>query len=115
MGNHAPKRPTRGGKAAVKKKDAKKAAVKKAATTRSTNRHEERSPRIVVLTSDPGRSVVIVSGCHIGSMSQEENAYFFEDGNGLAGMIVEGGTVEYRPHDRTYVVRLTNGGHRARR
>ena len=35
--------------------------------------------------------------------------YFFEDGNALVGMTVQGGTVEYHPADRTYVVRLTNG------
>ena len=62
---------------------------------------------------DPRRKVVIVPGCHIDSMRQEENAYFFEDGDELIGMIVEGGTVEYQPADHTYVVRLTNGQHTA--
>jgi hypothetical protein len=46
-------------------------------------------------------------------MRQEKNAYFFEDGNALDGMIVEGGTVEYQPAARTYVVRLTDGWHTA--
>ena len=75
------------------------------------NTEEKRGARIVVLTDDPHRNVVIVPGCHIDSIPQEENAYFFEDGNALVGMIVEGGTVEYHPTDRTYVVRLTNGRH----
>ena len=74
---------------------------------------QERGARIVVLTGDPHRNVVIVPGCHIDSMRQEENAYFFEDGNALVGMIVEGGTVEYHAADRTYVVRLTDGRHTA--
>lgn len=74
---------------------------------------EERGARIVVLTEDPQRSVVIVPGCHLDSMRQEENVYFFEDGNELIGMIVKGGTVEYRARDRTYVVRLTDGPHTA--
>ncbi|WP_084293777.1 hypothetical protein [Mycobacterium gastri] len=73
----------------------------------------ERGARILVLTDDPRRSVVIVPGCHIESMRQEGDAYFFEDGNALVGMIVEGGTVEYHRADRTYVVRLTDGRHTA--
>ncbi|KZS62540.1 hypothetical protein A4G27_17810 [Mycobacterium kansasii] len=68
---------------------------------------------MLVLTDDPRRSVVIVPGCHIDSMRQEGDAYFFEDGNALVGMIVEGGTVEYHRADRTYVVRLTDGRHTA--
>ena len=44
-------------------------------------------------------------------MRRDENAYFFQAGDELIGMIVEGGTVEYHPADRTYVVRLTNGRH----
>ena len=74
------------------------------------NTQEDRGARIVVRTGDPRRSVVIVPGCHLDSMRQEKNVYFFEDGNALVGMIVQGGTVEYHPADRTYVVRLTNGG-----
>ena len=70
---------------------------------------EERGARIVVLTDDPRRSVVIVPGCHLDSMRQEQNVYFFEDGNELVGMIVKGGTIEYHAADRTYVVRLTGG------
>ncbi len=31
-------------------------------------------------------------GCLIESIGQEENAYFFENGSTLVGMIVEGGT-----------------------
>lgn len=73
----------------------------------------ERGTRILVLTDDPRRSVVIVPGCHIDSMRPEDNAYFFEDGDALIGMVVEGGTVEYQAADRTYVVRLTDGRHRA--
>ncbi|BBX74949.1 hypothetical protein MSHI_28550 [Mycobacterium shinjukuense] len=52
-------------------------------------------------------------GCHLDSLRPEDNAYFFRDGNALVGMVVEGGTVEYRPADRTYVVRLTDGRHTA--
>jgi len=38
-----------------------------------------------------------VPDCHIVSMRQEENVYFFKDGDEdtLVGMIVVGGTVEY--------------------
>lgn len=75
------------------------------------NTEAEHCAKIVVLTEDPHRSVVIVPGCHLDSLQQQENAYFFEDGNALVGMIVQGGTVEYRAADRTYVVRLTNGRH----
>ena len=39
----------------------------------------------MVLTDDPRRNVVIVPGCHVDSMRQEENVYFFEDGNALVG------------------------------
>lgn len=80
----------------------------KAVTKASPNTEGERSTRIVVLTNDPRRKVVIVPGCHLDSLRQEANAYFFEDGNALVGMIVEGGTVEYNRADRTYVVRLTS-------
>lgn len=72
---------------------------------------EAHGARIVVLTDDPGRSVVIVPGCHLDSLKQDQDAYFFEDGDELVGMVVEGGTVEYRPADRTYIVRLTAGRH----
>ncbi len=103
MAEHAMKR----------QKPLESAAVKKHAKNAVANTEGERGARIVVLTDDPRRSVVIVPGCHIDSMRDKENAYFFEDGNELVGMIVEGGTVEYQPGDRTYVVRLTNGGHTA--
>ena len=89
----------------TKRQKPRKKAVKRAVA-------EEHGARIVVLTDDPHRNVVIVPGCHVDSMRQEDNAYFFEDGNELVGMIVEGGTVEYHAADRTYVVRLTNGRHR---
>ncbi|MCV7369551.1 hypothetical protein CRI77_09045 [Mycolicibacterium duvalii] len=72
---------------------------------------EEPGARIVVLTADPDRRVEILPGCHLDSLGRTENAYFFEDGNELIGMIVEGGTVEYHKADRTYVVRLTDGQH----
>ena len=107
MAEHAIKRP-KPQKKAVKHVVAKKVAKKAVAHT-----EEERGARIVVLTDDPHRNVVIVPGCHLDSMRQQENVYFFEDGNELVGMIVEGGTVEYHRADRTYVVRLTNGRHTA--
>lgn len=69
--------------------------------------------RIEVLTCDPHRKVVIVPGCHIDSLRDEENAYFFQAGDALVGMVVEGGTVEYDPADHTYVVRLADGQHPA--
>ena len=97
-----------------RRKPQKKAVVEKVVKRAVANTEEERGAKIVVLTGDPRRNVVIVPGCHIDSMRQEENAYFFEDGNALVGMIVEGGTVEYHPAERTYVVRLTNGRHTAR-
>ncbi|MBX7435503.1 hypothetical protein JDV09_25915 [Mycobacterium sp. Y57] len=65
--------------------------------------------RIEVLTCDPHRKVVIVPGCHLDSMRDEENTYFFQAGDTLVGMVVEGGTVEYHPDDHTYVVRLADG------
>lgn len=108
MAEHAIDRKPR--KRAAVKKDAKSALAKKAAKN-TVATEEERGARIVVLTDDPRRSVVIVPGCHIDSLQPRENAYFFEDGNELVGMIVEGGTVEYRSDDHTYVVRLTNGRH----
>ena len=90
---------------AAKVQKSQKRAAKKA----GANTEEERGARIVVLTADPRRNVVIVPGCHLDSMRQEKNVYSFEDGNTLVGMIVQGGTVQYHPADRTYVVRLTNG------
>lgn len=72
---------------------------------------EQRSARIVVLTDDPDRRVEIVPGCQLDSMRHDEGAYFFRDGNELIGMMVKGGTVEYRPDERTYVVRLADGRH----
>ena len=95
------------------KKAVKHAVAKKVAKKAVAHTEEERGARIVVLTDDPRRKVVIVPGCHLDSMRQEANAYFFEDGNALVGMSVEGGTVEYDRADRTYVVRLTNGRHTA--
>lgn len=110
-------------KATVKKATAKKAAVKKPAAKAAAEKgipktaatiEEECGAKIVVLTDDPRRRVVIVPGCHLDSLRQEKNVYFFEDGNALIGMIVQGGTVEYHPGDRAYVVRLTDGQHGAR-
>lgn len=98
-------------KKAAMKKPAKNAAAKKAMTKAAATTEGELGAKIVVLTDDPRRRVVIVPGCHLDSMRQEENAYFFEDGNELVGMIVEGGTVEYHPADRAYIVRLTDGQH----
>ena len=72
---------------------------------------DELGAKIVILTDDPHRNVVIVPGCHLDSLPDQDNAYFFEDGDELVGMVVEGGTVEYRPADRTYVVQLTDGPH----
>ena len=92
-------------------KPRKKAAAKKIAKKSVTKTREERGARIVVLTGDPRRKVVIVPGCRLDSMRQEENTYFFEDGNELVGMVVEGGTVEYHAAERTYVVRLADGQH----
>jgi hypothetical protein len=112
MAEHAIERQKPRKRAAVKK-EAKRVVANKIAKNAVANTEEERGARIVVLTDDPRRSVVIVPGCHIDSMRHKENAYFFEDGNELVGMIVEGGTVEYHPGDRTYVVRLTNGRHTA--
>jgi hypothetical protein len=112
MAEHAMERQKRQKRAAVRK-DAESAAAKKVVKNSVANAEEERGARIVVLTGDPRRSVVIVPGCHLNSMRHEQNAYFFEDGNELIGMIVEGGTVEYHPADRTYIVRLTDGPHTA--
>ena len=69
--------------------------------------------RIEVLTCDPHRKVVIVPGCHLDSMREDESAYFLQAGDTLIGMIVEGGTVEYQPAEHTYVVRLADGQHPA--
>jgi hypothetical protein len=66
----------------------------------------------VVLTGDPTKRVEIFLGCRINSLYQE-NAYFLEDGNALVGMVVDGGTVEYRAEDCTYIVRLADGRHTA--
>ncbi len=111
MAGHAVK-PRRQQKKAEVKKPAR-AVAKKATTKKAATAGEEHGAKIVVLTDDPHRRVVIVPGCHLDSMRQEGNAYFFEDGNALVGMVVEGGTVEYQPADRTYVVRLTDGHHAA--
>lgn len=92
------------------KRHPKNAVVKKVAKQVAAN-EEKRGARIEVLTCDPGRKVVIVPGCHIDSMRQDENAYFFQAGDELIGMVVEGGTVEYDPADHTYVVRLADGHH----
>lgn len=100
-------------KKAAKKKSAKTAAAKKVKTKTAATTEAESGAKIVVVTDDPRRRVVIVPGCHLDSMRQVEDVYFFEDGNALVGMIVEGGTVEYHPADRTYVVRLTDGQHTA--
>lgn len=104
-------------KASAKKTSAKKTvghpAAKKAMDNVVAHPVDERGARILVLTDDPHRRVVIVPGCHLDSLRQEDNTYFFQDGNALVGMIVEGGTVEYHPADRTYVVQLTDGKHTA--
>jgi hypothetical protein len=91
---------------AIKRHKPKKKAAKQAAAN-----EEIRGARIEVLTCDPRRKVVIMPGCHIDSMRRDENAYFFQAGDELIGMIVEGGTVEYQPADHTYVVRLADGHH----
>ena len=91
---------TKVGKSTVAKKTVKKPGAKA---------DVEHGAKIVVLTDDPHRNVVIVPGCHLDSMRGQDNVYFFEDGNELVGMIVEGGTVQYRAADHTYVVRLTGG------
>ncbi len=112
MAEHAVKRHKPHKNAAVKK--AGKNAVAKTGVKKAVaDTEEESGARIVILTDDPRKKVVIVPGCHLDSMRQEGNAYFFEDGNELVGMIVEGGTVQYRPADRTYIVRLTDGRHAA--
>lgn len=95
-------------KTAVKKTTAKKAG-KKTAKKPAPNTQAEQGARIVILTGDPHRHVEILPGCHLDSLGRNDNAYYFEDGNELVGMIVEGGTVEYHAADRTYVVRLTDG------
>lgn len=70
---------------------------------------EDRPTKIIVLTDDPDRKVVIVPGCHLDSLGQDGNPYFFEDGDELVGMIVEGGTVEFDRDERAYIVRLSDG------
>ena len=79
------------------KKDVKNAVAKKVVKNAVANTEEERGARIVVLTDDPRRSVVIVPGCHIDSMQQKEDAYFFEDGNALVGMIVRAAGLSITP------------------
>ncbi|KRE29884.1 hypothetical protein ASG82_25490 [Mycobacterium sp. Soil538] len=96
-------------KRAATPKSRTRATARKPAKNAVADREKERGARILVVTDDPHRSVIIVPGCHIDSMRDRENAYFFEDGNQLVGMIVEGGTVEYHSGERTYVVRLTDG------
>jgi steroid delta-isomerase len=75
------------------------------------NAEEQGGAKIVVLTADPHKKAVIVPGCHLDSMRHEDNVFFFEDGDELVGMIVEGGTVEYHRADPSYVVRLADGQH----
>lgn len=96
---------------AVKRAKPRKAAAKshEPARREATVPAEDRPTRIVILTADPHRKVVIVPGCHLDSLRQDGNAYFFEDGNELVGMIVEGGTVEFDRDERAYIVRLTDG------
>lgn len=98
-------------KAVAKKTAAKRTPRKSTEKPAAANPEAERGARIVVLTDDPRRHVEILPGCHLDSLGQNEHAYFFEDGNELVGMIVEGGTVEYHAADRTYIVRLTDGQH----
>jgi hypothetical protein len=74
-------------------------------TTEAVNPATERSARIVVMTDDPHQKVTIRSHCHIDSFD-DNNAYFFEGGNTLVGMLIEGGTVDYHAAKRTYIVRL---------
>lgn len=62
--------------------------------------------RILVLNDDLSRRVTITPGCSFGSLDDDKDAYFFEDHDCLIGMIVKGGTVEYRAVDNTYAVRL---------
>ncbi len=81
--------------------------VSRTAVAKDAPGEEQRGARIVVLTDDPHTHVTIVPGCRIDSMRQDDNAYFFEDGNELIAMIIEGGTVQYRAADRTYIVRLS--------
>lgn len=112
MAEHVPKR-QRSQKKTATKKAVGKGGARKVLKQAVAPPDEQRGARIVVLTDDPRRNVVIVPGCHLDSMPQQRNVYFFEDGNALVGMIVTGGTVEYSAADRTYVVRLTNGMHTA--
>jgi hypothetical protein len=93
---------------AVKRAGRRKTAAAKSHEP-SRREAEDRPTRIVILTADPHRKVVIVPGCHLDSLRQDGNAYFFEDGNELVGMIVEGGTVEFDRDERAYIVRLTDG------
>lgn len=89
-------------------------AIKRHMRQRKPTKHplaQKRGARILVLTDDPRRSVLIVPGCHLDSMRREKNAYYFQDGNALVGMVVSGGTVEYDADDRTYVVQLTDRRH----
>ena len=100
-------------KHAVKPKNPRKATPVEKTMCEPAVHPEERGTRIVVLTGDPTKKVEIFPGCHIDSLCQKKNAYFLEDGNALIGMVVDGGTVEYRAADRTYIVRLTDGRHTA--
>ncbi|KWX22527.1 hypothetical protein AFM11_20515 [Mycolicibacterium wolinskyi] len=74
-------------------------------------RRLERGAKIIVLTDNPHKRVTIVPACHIDSLDGEKN--FFEDGDSLVGMVIEGGTVEYDAADRTYIVRLCGEWHAA--
>lgn len=91
MAEHAVKPPKQ------QRRAVKRAVAKKVVHRPVANTELERGARIVILTGDPRRRVEIVPGCHLDSMRHEEDAYFFEDGNELVGMIVKGGTVEYTP------------------
>ena len=97
----------------VKPKNPRKATPVEKTMCEPVAQAEERGTRIVVLTGDPTKRVEIFPGCRINSLCQQKNAYFLEDGNALVGMIVDGGTVEYRAEDCTYIVRLTDGRHTA--
>ncbi len=93
-------------RAAGRRKPHKATAAKTHAKKADANAPGKPGARIVVLTDDPHRKVEILPGAHLDSLPQQQNTYFFEDGNELVGMIVEGGTVEYHAADRTYIVRL---------
>lgn len=110
MTRHAVKpHKSRGKSSSLKKAHKSTPAKEKVAASPVAETKDQPGTRIVVLTGDPRRNVVIMPGCHFDSLRGEANTYFFEDGNELVGMIVEGGTVEYDAGDRTYTVRLTDG------